>query len=72
METYSVRFLLQRGVSVAMVLDTSDPLVTYHMRFGPFSDSLDRLVFPHLTTHTLTLIIHCLPHTRPATDPYQR
>jgi hypothetical protein len=47
METYSVRFLLQRGVSVAMLLDTSDPLVTYHIWFGPFSDSLDRLVFPH-------------------------
>ena len=65
METYSVRFLLQRGVSVAMVLDTSDPLVTYHMRFGPFSDSLDRLVFPHLT-HTL---LHSLYTAYPTRDP---
>ena len=50
METYSVCFLLQRGVSVTVVHDTSDPLETYHIWIGPFSDSVDRLRFPRVHT----------------------
>jgi len=66
METYFVRFLLQRGVSVTMVHDTSDPLETYHIWIGPFSDSVDRLGFPHVhTSPDYHYTIHLHTHTRP-------
>ena len=65
METYFVRFLLQRGVSVTVVHDTSDPLETYHIWIGPFSDSVDRLGFPRVHTTLLHYTIHLHTHTRP-------
>ena len=66
METYFVRFLLQRGVSVTVVHDTSDPLETYHIWIGPFSDSVDRLGFPCVhTTPDYHYTIHLFTHTRP-------
>jgi hypothetical protein len=49
-----------------MVHDTSDPLETYHIWIGPFSDSVDRLGFPHVHTKPdYHYTIHLHTHTRP-------